>query len=784
MNYDKFSNLAKNSVEKSIKSAQLFGHRILDSEHLLLGLLKEKEGVASKVLNDLGLKEIYLQQRIFKLNPKQRNFSSEVILSQRVEEIIELSHTFSKRLNSDFVDTEHILLAIIQEGSGNASLILSEANIDEKLLVKTIVGEIGISQNKYEKYEDKRTDNDKEVKSKILDRYGKNLTKLAKENKIDPVIGRDKEIERVVQILSRRTKNNPVLVGDPGVGKTAIVEGLALKIFKNEVPEYLINKTIYTLEIGMLLAGSKYRGEFEGRLKKIIDEVLKNEDIILFIDEVHTIVGAGSTGESNIDASNILKPMLARGEIKIIGATTIDEYRKYIEKDQALERRFQQVIVDEPTKEDTIKILRGLKLKYETYHNVKILDEAIIEAVNLSDRYITDRFLPDKAIDLIDEASSKVKLKSSKIDTKYTNKLVFYKGDYENKYIDNLVKNFVDKKDIAQVVEEWSKIPVTHILENEANKLLNLENILHKRVIGQEKAIKSVSKAIRRSKAGLRDPKKPIGSFLFLGPTGVGKTELSKAIAEVEFGDENKIIRFDMSEYMEKHTVSKLIGSPPGYTGYEESGLLTEKVRRNPYSIILFDEIEKAHIDVFNIFLQILDDGRLTDSKGRVVDFKNTIIIMTSNIGAKKSFDKEKFLGFETTQSEKVQNDYEKMKETMMNELKKSFKPEFINRIDDIIVFHKLEKEHIAKIVKLMTNDLIKRLKDMDIELEISSDTIDLICEAGFSIEYGARPLKRAIQKELEDRLSEALLRGDISKGSHVFVDIECGKVVFNCLVV
>ena len=765
MNYDKFSNLAKNSVEKSIKSAQLFGHRILDSEHLLLGLLKEKEGVASKVLNDLGLKEIYLQQRIFKLNPKQRIFSSEVILSQRVEEIIELSHTFSKRLNSDFVDTEHILLAIIQEGSGNASLILSEANIDEKLLVKTIVGEIGISQNKYEKYEDKRTDNDKETKSKILDRYGKNLTKLAKENKIDPVIGRDKEIERVVQILSRRTKNNPVLVGDPGVGKTAIVEGLALKIFTNEVPEYLRNKTIYTLEIGMLLAGSKYRGEFEGRLKKIIDEVLKNEDIILFIDEVHTIVGAGSTGESNIDASNILKPMLARGEIKIIGATTIDEYRKYIEKDQALERRFQQVIVDEPTKEDTIKILRGLKLKYETYHNVKILDEAIIEAVNLSDRYITDRFLPDKAIDLIDEASSKVKLKSSKIDTKYTNKLVFYKGDYENKYIDNLVKNFVDKKDIAQVVEEWSKIPVTHILENEANKLLNLENILHKRVIGQEKAIKSVSKAIRRSKAGLRDPKKPIGSFLFLGPTGVGKTELSKAIAEVEFGDENKIIRFDMSEYMEKHTVSKLIGSPPGYTGYEESGLLTEKVRRNPYSIILFDEIEKAHIDVFNIFLQILDDGRLTDSKGRVVDFKNTIIIMTSNIGAKKSFDKEKFLGFETTQSEKVQNDYEKMKETMMNELKKSFKPEFINRIDDIIVFHKLEKEHIAKIVKLMTNDLIKRLKDMDIELEISSDTIDLICEAGFSIEYGARPLKRAIQKELEDRLSEALLRGDICKG-------------------
>lgn len=784
MNYDKFSNLAKNSVEKSIKSAQLFGHRILDSEHLLLGLLKEKEGVASKVLNDLGLKEIYLQQRIFKLNPKQRIFSSEVILSQRVEEIIELSHTFSKRLNSDFVDTEHILLAIIQEGSGNASLILSEANIDEKLLVKTIVGEIGISQNKYEKYEDKRTDNDKETKSKILDRYGKNLTKLAKENKIDPVIGRDKEIERVVQILSRRTKNNPVLVGDPGVGKTAIVEGLALKIFTNEVPEYLRNKTIYTLEIGMLLAGSKYRGEFEGRLKKIIDEVLKNEDIILFIDEVHTIVGAGSTGESNIDASNILKPMLARGEIKIIGATTIDEYRKYIEKDQALERRFQQVIVDEPTKEDTIKILRGLKLKYETYHNVKILDEAIIEAVNLSDRYITDRFLPDKAIDLIDEASSKVKLKSSKIDTKYTNKLVFYKGDYENKYIDNLVKNFVDKKDIAQVVEEWSKIPVTHILENEANKLLNLENILHKRVIGQEKAIKSVSKAIRRSKAGLRDPKKPIGSFLFLGPTGVGKTELSKAIAEVEFGDENKIIRFDMSEYMEKHTVSKLIGSPPGYTGYEESGLLTEKVRRNPYSIILFDEIEKAHIDVFNIFLQILDDGRLTDSKGRVVDFKNTIIIMTSNIGAKKSFDKEKFLGFETTQSEKVQNDYEKMKETMMNELKKSFKPEFINRIDDIIVFHKLEKEHIAKIVKLMTNDLIKRLKDMDIELEISSDTIDLICEAGFSIEYGARPLKRAIQKELEDRLSEALLRGDISKGSQVFVDIEYGKVVFNCLVV
>lgn len=787
MNYDRFTNLAKNSIEKGIKTAQIFGHKVVDSEHILFGLLKEKEGIASKVLLELGLRESYLQEKILEINPRQKNISNDFILSPRSEEIIELSNIFAKRLKSELIETEHILLAIIQEGSGVASKILTDTCIDEKILVKTIVDEIGLNNVENEnKLDNKENKSKKEANAKVLDKYGKNLTLFAKENKIDPVIGRDKEIERIIQILSRRNKNNPVLVGDPGVGKTAIVEGLALKIIKNEVPDSLKDKTIYTIEMGMLLAGAKYRGEFEARLKKIIDEVSKSENLILFIDEVHTIVGAGATGENSIDASNILKPMLARGEMQVIGATTVDEYRKYIEKDQALERRFQPVVIDEPTKEDSIKILKGLKEKYEIHHNVKILDEAIIEAVNLSERYITDRFLPDKAIDLIDEACSKVRLKLSKPnDNLYSSKIVFNDDEYESQSLEKkslIVKNIVDKKDIEEVVEIWTKIPVSKILNDEADKLLNLEKIIQNRVIGQKTAIKSVCRAIKRSRAGLRDPKKPIGSFLFLGPTGVGKTELSKALAEVQFGDEKKIVRFDMSEYMEKHSVSKLIGSPPGYIGYEECGQLTEKVRKNPYSIILFDEIEKAHYDVFNIFLQILDDGRLTDSKGKIIDFKNTIIIMTSNVGANK-IKKEKVLGFNTKINSEKDN-YDKMKEVMMNEAKNIFKPEFINRIDDIVVFHQLEKRHIQKIVKLMTKDLIKRLKDMDIELKLSDDTLDLICSAGFSLEYGARPLKRAIQKELEDRLSDAIIRGDIYKGSHVFVDIEDGKVVFNCMVV
>ncbi len=511
----------------------------------------------------------------------------------------------------------------------------------------------------------------------------------------------------------------------------------------------------------------------------MIDEGLKNENIILFIDELHTIVGAGSTGENNIDASNILKPILARGEINIIGATTIDEYRRYIEKDQALERRFQSVTINEPTKEESIQILNGLKDKYEEFHKIKILDEAIIEAVNLSNRYITDRFLPDKAIDLIDEACSKAKIKAN---ISYTNKIVFSPDNKEVKEdIESFSKVYVDKKDIAEVLEMWTNIPVSKILDDEANKLLNLENILKKRVIGQTDAIESISKAIRRSRAGLRNPKKPIGSFLFLGPTGVGKTELSKALADVEFGDEKKIIRFDMSEYMEKHSVSKLIGSPPGYVGYDECGKLTEQVRKNPYSIVLFDEIEKAHNDIFNILLQILDDGRLTDSKGKVIDFKNTIIIMTSNIGASK-INKQKVLGFGTKLEDDISSDeHEKMKEIMLSELKESFKPEFLNRIDDIIVFHKLRKSHIIRIVELLANDLVNRVKDIGIELEISESVIDTICLEGYSLEYGARPLKRAIERKLEDKLSEAIIKGEIKKGSCIFMDINEDEVVFKC---
>ena len=610
-----------------------------------------------------------------------------------------------------------------------------------------------------------------------------------------------------IQILGRRTKNNPVFIGDPGVGKTSVAEGLAINISSGNVPDNLIGKVLYTLDMGSMLAGAKYRGEFEERMKQVIEEVAKNGNIILFIDELHTIIGAGSTGESTIDASNILKPALSRGDIQIIGATTIDEYRKHIEKDSALERRFQPVLITEPTKEETIEILKGLREKYEGHHNVKITDEAIVAAVDLAIRYITDRFLPDKAIDLIDESASRVRLRENSLQKNSisTDKCTLDKEtDYKLnediiedeilgigiKLSDNIpnIENhkksyvgIVDKEIIAEVVELWTGVPVNQIVEEEAYKLLNLEEILHGRIVGQDQAVMSISKAIRRSRAGLKDPKRPIGSFLFLGPTGVGKTELCKALAEVQFGDENQIIRIDMSEYMEKHAVSKLIGSPPGYVGYDEGGQLTEKVRRNPYSVVLFDEIEKAHGDVFNILLQILDDGRLTDSKGRMIDFKNTILIMTSNIGATK-INKNKVLGFETNKDkEDTRNQYDKMKESIMGELKQKFKPEFLNRIDDIIVFHPLEEYHIYEIVKLMTRDVIQRLKSLDIDLKISEEAVKLIAKEGLDLEYGARPLKRAIQRELEDTLSEAILKGDIKKGNSVIAEIDNNKIVYKC---
>ena len=784
MYFNKFSESARHAIDLSIKSAQEYGNRIVDSDHLLLGLSKEITGVASVVLLEMGISYKDIGEKIKCIENGNLNGSIEIALSQSSEQILELSAIFAEKLRSPQIQTEHILLAIIQEGEGKASQILRQCKVDEKLIVKLIIDRIGLDTFAVDEESKTNSLSNTKTVSKLLDKYGRNLTLLAHQNKIDPVIGREKEIERAVQIMSRRTKNNPVLIGDPGVGKTSVAEGLAANIATGNVPEALKNKVIYTLDMGALLAGAKYRGEFEERIKQVVDEVMKHGNIILFIDELHTIIGAGSTGESTIDASNILKPVLSRGEIQVIGATTIDEYRKNIEKDAALERRFQKVMIEEPSREDTINILNGLKEKYESYHNVKITDEAIIEAIDLSIRYITDRYLPDKAIDIIDEASSRVRMRV--VSNKKENNDDIYEGillDINTQQDEDEL--IVDALIVDEVVELWTGIPVNKIVEEEAERLLKLEEILHNRVVGQDEAVKAISKAIRRSRAGLKDPNKPIGTFLFLGPTGVGKTELSKALAEVQFGDENQIIRLDMSEYMEKHTVSKLIGSPPGYVGYSEGGQLTEKVRRNPYSVVLFDEIEKAHTDVFNILLQILDEGRLTDSKGRTIDFKNTILIMTSNVGALDVNKNNKSLGFSISanKEEEIKSDYNNMKEIVMDKLKQNFRPEFINRIDDIIVFHKLEEHHIEEIVVLMTKNVINRLKHLEIELELSEEAIKMISKSGLDLEYGARPLKRAIQKELEDKLSEVILRGDVKKGSAVVAELEDDKIVFKCKV-
>ena len=814
MYFNRFTQRAKAAIDFGIDSAKKLGHKVIGSEHILLGLLKEQEGIAAKVLTKLGVTEEYLESKIIELEGENEIVSEDITLSPRTKQILELSGVFANKLKTNYIGTEHILLAIAQEGEGIGMKILSYSGINQRDIVQSIIEMMGIDSYTVQvSNEGSFTDNKEISSSKLLDKYGRNLTLLAKQNKLDPVIGREKEIQRIIQILSRRTKNNPVLIGDPGVGKTAIVEGLAIYISQGNVPENLKNKLLYTLDMGTLLAGAKYRGEFEERVKQVVDEVIKNGSIILFIDEMHTMIGAGATGEGSIDASNILKPTLSRGDIQIIGATTIDEYRKHVEKDAALERRFQPIVVNEPSKEDAINILKGLRDKYEAHHKLKISDEAIVSAVELSIRYITDRFLPDKAIDLIDEAASKVRLKENtppmsikeleekiqSIDKEKEEAIRsqdFEKAakvrDEQDKLKKKLetVKNewrksssrhydLVDANSVAEVVSLWTGVPVNKIVEEEAKKLLNLEDILHKRVVGQNEAVTSISKAIRRSRAGLKDPNRPIGSFLFLGPTGVGKTELSKALAEAHFGDENQIIRIDMSEYMEKHSVSRMIGSPPGYVGYDEGGQLTEKVRKQPYSVVLFDEIEKAHHDVFNILLQILDEGRLTDSKGRLVDFKNTIIIMTSNVGATK-IKQQKTLGFTTiSNEEKEVDEYEQMKECIMSELKKQFRPEFLNRIDDIIVFHALNENHISKIVTLMTEHVIKRLEEMNISLEIDDKTINLIAKSGIDLEYGARPLKRAIQKELEDELSEAILKGDVKRGSSIITKVKNNKVVF-----
>ena len=804
MYFSRFTQKSKKVIELSLKCARRLGHNRVDSEHLLLGLSKEGSGVASKVLLTLGITPKYIEDKII---DKKGITPIDLTLSNRSEEILEISGIFADKFKSEYIDTEYILLGILQQGEGIAVDILKEAGIEDRYIVELIIDIVGLDSITTNQESKSNYPSEIQASSKLLEKYGKNLTLIASQNKIDPVIGREKEIERAIQILSRRTKNNPVFIGDPGVGKTSVAEGLAINISSGNVPDNLIGKVLYTLDMGSMLAGAKYRGEFEERMKQVIDEVAKNGNIILFIDELHTIIGAGSTGESTIDASNILKPALSRGDIQIIGATTVDEYRKHIEKDSALERRFQPVLITEPTKEETIEILKGLREKYEGHHNVKITDEAIVAAVDLAIRYIPDRFLPDKAIDLIDESASRVRLRENSLQKNSisTDKCTLDKEtDYKLnediiedeilgisiKLSDNIpnIENhkksyvgIVDKEIIAEVVELWTGVPVNQIVKEEAYKLLNLEEILHGRIVGQNQAVMSISKAIRRSRAGLKDPKRPIGSFLFLGPTGVGKTELCKALAEVQFGDENQIIRIDMSEYMEKHAVSKLIGSPPGYVGYNEGGQLTEKVRRNPYSVVLFDEIEKAHGDVFNILLQILDDGRLTDSKGRMIDFKNTILIMTSNVGATK-INKNKVLGFETNKDkEDTRNQYYRMKESIMGELKQKFKPEFLNRIDDIIVFHPLEEYHIYEIVKLMTRDVIQRLKSLDIDLKISEEAVKLIAKKGLDLEYGARPLKRAIQRELEDTLSEAILKGDIKKGNSVIAEIDNNKIVYKC---
>ena len=807
MYFSRFTQKSKKVIELSLKCARRLGHNRVDSEHLLLGLSKEGSGVASKVLLTLGITPKYIEDKIIDKKGIIPITPIDLTLSNRSEEILEISGIFADKFKSEYIDTEYILLGILQQGEGIAVDILKEAGIEDRYIVELIIDIVGLDSITTNQESKSNYPSEIQASSKLLEKYGKNLTLIASQNKIDPVIGREKEIERAIQILSRRTKNNPVFIGDPGVGKTSVAEGLAINISSGNVPDNLIGKVLYTLDMGSMLAGAKYRGEFEERMKQVIEEVAKNGNIILFIDELHTIIGAGSTGESTIDASNILKPALSRGDIQIIGATTIDEYRKHIEKDSALERRFQPVLITEPTKEETIEILKGLREKYEGHHNVKITDEAIVAAVDLAIRYITDRFLPDKAIDLIDESASRVRLRENSLQKNSisTDKCTLDKEtDYKLnediiedeilgisiKLSDNIpnIENhkksyvgIVDKEIIAEVVELWTGVPVNQIVEEEAYKLLNLEEILHGRIVGQNQAVMSISKAIRRSRAGLKDPKRPIGSFLFLGPTGVGKTELCKALAEVQFGDENQIIRIDMSEYMEKHAVSKLIGSPPGYVGYNEGGQLTEKVRRNPYSVVLFDEIEKAHGDVFNILLQILDDGRLTDSKGRMIDFKNTILIMTSNVGATK-INKNKVLGFETNKDkEDTRNQYYRMKESIMGELKQKFKPEFLNRIDDIIVFHPLEEYHIYEIVKLMTRDVIQRLKSLDIDLKISEEAVKLIAKEGLDLEYGARPLKRVIQRELEDTLSEAILKGDIKKGNSVIAEIDNNKIVYKC---
>jgi len=810
--YGRFTEKAEKAIAYSQESAAQLGHSYVGTEHLLLGLAKEGTGIAARVLQAQGVTEESVLKQIEELVGRGKETGQQPLgFTPRTKRVLELSFRETRRLGHNYIGTEHLLLGILKEGESVAVRILMELGVDPQKLTSEIVRILN--------EEAPGTAGDPKSKASYantptLNQFGRDLTEMARENKFDPIIGRDKEIERVIQILSRRTKNNPCLIGEPGVGKTAIAEGLAQRIVEGNIPETLKDKRVVTLDLSAMVAGAKYRGEFEERLKKALEEIRKAGNVILFIDEMHTIIGAGAA-EGAIDASNILKPSLARGEIQVIGATTLNEYKKHVEKDAALERRFQPIMVGEPTEEEAIKILKGIRDKYEAHHSVKITDDALEEAVRLSARYITDRFLPDKAIDLIDEAASKVRLKSftAPPDLKKLEEQVeslrsekedairnqeFEKAanirDQEHKLKEELERaknkwyqknqtktDTVTGDDIAEIVSSWTGIPVKRLVEEEAERLMKMEDILHQRVVGQDEAVKAVSKAIRRGRVGLKDPKRPIGSFIFLGPTGVGKTELSKALAEALFGDEKAMIRIDMSEYMEKFTVSRLVGSPPGYVGYEEGGQLTEKVRRKPYSVLLFDEIEKAHPDVFNILLQILDDGRLTDAQGRVVDFRNTVIIMTSNIGGRLITEPKK-LGFASASDNDSEKSYEEMKNNVMGELKKTFRPEFLNRVDEIIVFHPLDEEHIKKIVDIMIDTLAKRLQQNDINIKVSEEARVYLAKKGYDKAYGARPLRRAIQNMIEDRLAEEMLDGKVKKGDEVIIQLEDDNLVFKVL--
>lgn len=811
-----FTQRAQLVLEIAQDEAKKFKHQSVSSEHILLSLVIEPNGIAGKVLREVGLTETDIYEEIEHLigYGTMTSYPQGTFLpySPRMKQIFALANSEVRKMGAQKVGTEHILLSMLRDESIMATRMMINLGISLTKVRQSLKQKMGIKNDSRNNSIRRKNPQEKRQMVKgtpTLDSLARNLTKLARDGKLDPVVGRSREVKRLIQILSRRTKNNPVLVGEPGVGKTAIAEGLAQKIVMGEVPEEMQEKRLMMLDMGSLVAGTKYRGEFEDRMKKVIDEIYNDGQVILFIDELHTLIGAGGA-EGAIDASNILKPALARGELQTIGATTLDEYQKYIEKDSALERRFARIQVDEPTPEEAEEILRGLRSRYEEHHGVEITDDAIRAAVHLSVRYITSRQLPDKAIDLIDESAAKVRLdktddlsestvikleieqlvkekeraiqkqdfeiaaqlrRQEKALHKKLVKLLILEEKQENGYADR-----VTEEDVATVVSEWTGVPLQQLEKKESQRLLELEALLHERVVGQDEAVKAVSRAIRRARSGLKDPNRPIGSFMFLGPTGVGKTELAKALSEVMFGDENSLIRVDMSEFMEKYSTSRLIGSPPGYVGYDEGGQLTEKIRQKPYSVILLDEVEKAHPDVFNLLLQVLDDGHLTDSKGRKVDFRNTIMIMTSNIGATQ-IREEKNVGFNV---QDITKDHKAMQKRILEELKKTFRPEFLNRIDETVVFHSLSKDQIHSIVQIMSRAIVKRLKEQDIQVKITPAAIDVIGKAGFDPEYGARPIRRALQKEIEDRLSEALLGGEIHLGDQVTVGASKGKITLN----